>query len=326
MSETGRKKVLLNGDIHPSAMAILEARDDIEIEHLPIEREAEMPDKIKGATAVLARSCAVSAEMIASSNGLEVVSRHGVGYDKVAVDSLTARNIPLTVTGTANTPSVAEQTLMLMLAVAKGVLKTDQETRAGNFLAARHAMGRIELLEKKVLIIGFGRIGKVVTRRCQGFDMEVLACDPYIDQQLIRDAGTDPVEDFRDVLGEIDYLTVHTPLTEETRGLIGRDELARMKPTAVVVNCARGGIIDEDALYEALRDGGIYGAGIDVFDEEPTPGNHPLFTLDNIVCSPHAAASPVECLERMGVQAAQNILDVFDGRIAPEMVVNREIL
>ncbi len=326
MASPERKKVLINGGVHESAMALFAARDDIEVEVVPLENENEMPDRIRGANAVLARSVLVTPEMIASANGLQVVSRHGVGYDRVNVEALTARRIPLTVTGTANTPSVAEQALMLMLAVAKQVLPTDRETRKGQFLDARGALWRTELLDKTVLIIGFGRIGKVVARRCQGFDMEVMACDPYLDEKVMRDAGVTPVTDFRDILEDVDYLTVHTPLTDETRGMIGAAELVKMKSTAIIVNCARGGIIEEDALYAALSENRIFGAGMDVFVEEPTPGDHPLFSLENVVVSPHASASPVESMERMGIQAAQNILDVFDGTIPPEMVVNAEVL
>ena len=156
--------------------------------------------------------------------------------------------------------------------------------------------------------------------------MQVLACDPFIDQQTIRDAGVTPVENFRDVLREVDYLTIHVPLNDETENLIDVEELALLKSTAILVNCARGGIINEDALYDVLKNEKIFGAGIDVFAIEPTPGDHPLFTLDNVLVNPHAAASAMECLERMGVQAAQNILDSFDGKLDPGMVVNQEVL
>jgi D-3-phosphoglycerate dehydrogenase len=281
---------------------------------------------VTAANGILARSARITLELIAKANGLEVVSRHGVGYDRVNVEALSARNIPLTVTGTANSPTVAEHAMMFMLACAKRLRPTDRRTREGNFLKARQELDRVELLEKKVLIIGFGRIGKIVARRCQGFDMEVLACDPYIDQQIIWDAGVTPVESFRDVLGEIDFLTLHIPLGDETENLIGVKELAQLKRSAILVNCARGGIVNEDALYETLKVEKIFSAGIDVFAIEPTPGNHPLFTLDNVLVNPHAAASAVECLERMGVQAAQNILDQFDGKLDPDMVVNQEVL
>ena len=326
MSDAVKKTIIIDGDLHPSALALLEARGDVALLKVPLEDKSALASAVTGANAILARSAYITPELVATANGLEVVSRHGVGYDRVDVAALSARNIPLTVTGTANSPSVAEQTMMFMLACAKRLRPTDRRTREGDFLKARQEIGRIELLHKKALIIGFGRIGRIVARRCQGFDMEVLACDPYVDPQVIRDAGVMPVENFRDVLGDIDYLTIHVPLNDETRNLIGADELARLKPTAIVVNCARGGIINEDALYETLKAEKIFGAGVDVFAIEPTPGDHPLFTLDNILVNPHAAASPMECLERMGVQAAQNILDQFDGRLDPDMIVNRDVL
>lgn len=326
MSDVQKKTILIDGDVHPSALKLLEARSDIELVRVPLEDATALADAVTGANGILARSARITPELVATANGLEVVSRHGVGYDRVNVEALSARKIPLTVTGTANSPSVAEHAMMFMLACAKRLRPTDRRTREGDFLKARQELGRLELLEKKVLIIGFGRIGKIVARRCQGFDMEVLACDPYIDPQIMRDAGVTPVENFRDILGDIDYLTIHIPLNDETANLIGADELAQMKPSAILVNCARGGIVNEDALYDTLKAEKLFGAGIDVFAIEPTPGDHPLFTLDNVLVNPHAAASAVECLERMGVQAAQNILDQFDGKLDPDMVVNQDVL
>ena len=326
MSEGHNKTIVIDGDVHSSALAVLEARDDIDLVKVPLEDAAALAEAVSGANGILARSARITPVLIASANGLQIVSRHGVGYDRVNIEALSARKIPLAVTGTANSPSVAEHAMMFMLACAKRLRQTDQRTRNGDFLRARQELGRVELLEKKVLIIGFGRIGKIVARRCQGFDMQVLACDPFIDQQTIRDAGVTPVENFRDVLREVDYLTIHVPLNDETEILIGVEELALLKSTAILVNCARGGIINEDALYDVLKNEKIFGAGIDVFAIEPTPGDHPLFTLDNVLVNPHAAASAMECLERMGVQAAQNILDAFDGKLDPGMVVNQEVL
>ena len=326
MSEGHNKTIVIDGDVHSSALAVLEVRDDIDLVKVPLEDAAALAEAVSGANGILARSARITPELIASANGLQIVSRHGVGYDRVNIEALSARKIPLAVTGTANSPSVAEHAMMFMLACAKRLRPTDQRTRNGDFLKARQELGRVELLEKKVLIIGFGRIGKIVARRCQGFDMQVLACDPFIDQQTIRDAGVTPVENFRDVLREVDYLTIHVPLNDETENLIGVEELALLKSTAILVNCARGGIINEDALYDVLKNEKIFGAGIDVFAIEPTPGDHPLFTLDNVLVNPHAAASAMECLERMGVQAAQNILDAFDGKLDPGMVVNQEVL
>ena len=326
MSEEGKKTVLIDGDVHPNALALFDARNDVELVKVPLEDATALAEAVTGANGILARSARITPALIASANGLQVVSRHGVGYDRVDVEALTARNIPLAVTGTANSPSVAEHAMMFMLACAKRLRPTDRRTREGDFLKARQELGRVELLEKKVLIIGFGRIGKIVARRCQGFDMEVLAYDPYIDQQFIRDAGAMPVEAFRDVLGEIDFLTVHVPLNDETKDLIGATELGMMKSSAILVNCARGGIVNEGALHDALKEDRLFGAGVDVFVIDPTPGHHPLFTLDNVLVNPHAAASAVECLERMGIQAAQNILDLFDGKLDPQMVVNTDAL
>lgn len=320
------KRILVNGDCRKCGIETLRERDDVALDIVSTDSAHQWAERIRGAHAVLARSAPVTAEMIDSAPGLLIVSKHGVGYDRIDVDALTARGIPLAITATANAQSVAEQTMLLMLACAKRILPSDFRTRHGELHAARKAFDRIELYGKKVLVLGFGRTGKVVVKRCLGFEMDVLVCCPTHDPKGILAAGATPVEDFRSVLGEVDFVTLHVPLTDATRGLIGRDELAAMKPTSILVNCARGGLVDEEALHDALKSCAIFGAGLDVFRQEPPPADHPLFALDNLVVSPHAGGSAAEALERMGEQAARNILDAFDGRLDPAMVVNPQVL
>ena len=212
-----------------------------------------------------------------------------------------------------------------MLSLAKRGVLYDREVRKGNW-GIRFEDPAIDLAGRKVLILGFGRIGRRLVKRCAAMEMEVLVHDPYVVQDGIATAGATPVEDWRAVLGEIDFLSVNCLKNDETYGMVGAAELAAMRESAYVVNTARGGIIEEKALYEALKSRGIAGAGIDPFVVEPASENEPLFQLDNILVSPHSAGVTIESMFRMGSAAAQNIADCFDGKLNPENVINKEVL
>jgi D-3-phosphoglycerate dehydrogenase len=283
---------------------------------------------IADANGVLVRAAHITREVIEAAPALEVVSRHGVGYDAVDVEALTERGIPLTITPAANAVSVAEHAMFQMLALAKRCQEHDACVREGRFGEGRMAMRAADVHGKTLLIVGFGRIGSLVAPRALGFGMRVLACDPYIDPAVIEAAGCTPVADFRAVLPEVDVLTVHTPLTAQTRAMVGAAELAAMKPTALVLNTARGGIVDEDALAAALGAGRLAGAGVDVFEDEPGPPDiaRPLFARDNVIFSPHIAGVSLEAGIRMGRMSVQNVLDCFDGCLSADVVVNKEVL
>jgi D-3-phosphoglycerate dehydrogenase len=184
----------------------------------------------------------------------------------------------------------------------------------------------MELSGKTVLILGFGRIGTRSARRCAAFDMNVLIYDPFVDAQVIAKAGYEAVADLDAALPRADFLSVHCPKNAETVGLINADRLARMKKGALVVNTARGGIIDEAALYGALTSGHIAGAGLDVFAEEPAPVGHDLLTLDTVIASPHMAGVTAEAVQAMAVMTARNILSVLDGHPTRENVINQDVL
>ena len=228
--------------------------------------------------------------------------------------------------GTANSVSVAEHALHLMLALAKQSHVQDARLRAGAWNDAR-LVRPVDLAGRRVLVLGLGRIGRLLVSRLRAMEMEVLVHDPFVgDAEEIAATGASAADDWRAALPEIDILTVNCPKTPETTGMVGAPELAAMKPNAFVVNTARGGIIDEAALYEALRDRGIGGAGIDAFDQEPAPPDHPLFELDNAIFTPHVAGLTTEAVYRMNVRAAQNVVDACDGVLDPQFVVNREVL
>jgi D-3-phosphoglycerate dehydrogenase len=266
-----------------------------------------------------------TSRIIARADRLKVVSRFGVGYDAVDVPALTAAGIPLTIVGTANSVTVAEHSLFLMLALAKRCTIYDREVRKGNW-NIRWEYPAFDIAGRKVLVLGFGRIGRRLVPRLVAMQMNVLVHDPYVTQDAIACAGATPVEDWRAVLPDIDFLSVNCPKNEDTTGMVGAAELAAMKRTAFVINTARGGIVDEAALYEALKAETISGAGIDPFVIEPAPVDTPLFELDNIIVSPHSAGVTEESIYRMGYWAAKNVVDGFDGKLDPDNVINKEVL
>jgi len=323
-----RKKLLFIRAIREEGMRLARGRDDVEVAVTDHIAGDGLTEAIRDAHGILVRTAVIDQEVIDAAPRLEVVSRHGVGYDAVDVKALTTRGIPLTITPGANAVSVAEHAMFQMLALAKRCDEHDRGVREGRFEALRGTMLSRDVDAKTLLILGFGRIGSLVAPRARSFGMRVLACDPYIDAAVIEAAGCEPVTDFHAVLPEVDVVTVHTPLTDETRGIIGAAELAAMKSSALVLNTARGGIVDEDALADALARGALAGAGIDVFDCEPASPDtaHPLFQCDNVIFSPHCAGVSEEAGIRMGMMAVQNILDVFDGKLSPEVVVNKEVL
>jgi D-3-phosphoglycerate dehydrogenase / 2-oxoglutarate reductase len=318
-------KVLMIGSFHERGMALLEARDDVQYEIVDGRSEAEVADKIRDADAVTMRTFPLPASVIDQATRLKVVSRHGVGYDNIDVAALTARGIPLAIAADANATAVAEHTLFFMLALAKQALRHDRAVREGSW-EIRNRFETVDLMGRRVLVLGYGRIGREVAKRCAAFDMEVSVYDPYVQANVIEDGGYRSVPDFAAVLPETDVLSVHMPLGDESRHLIGAAELAALPDHALVVNCARGGIVDEDALYTALTSGTIAGAGIDVFEQEPPPENHPLFGLDNVILSPHTAGMSQEAAIRMAISTARNALAGIDGKLDPSMVVNKEVL
>ncbi len=318
----GKRKVLVIQGLHPEGLKLLQARADVEPVVLMSTDEAEIAAAARDAHAITVRSARITRAVIEAARGLRVVARHGVGYDAVDVGALSERRIPLAISLYANMVPVAEHVMFMLLALAKQGASYDGMTRRGDW-SGRWSPKAWELAGKHLLVIGFGRTGSRVARRARAFDMQVQACDPYIDQDLIARAGCVAVKDFRAALPAVDAVSVNCPLTAETRHMFSHAEFAAMQPSAVIVNCARGGIVDEAALHAALTSGKIRGAGLDVFEEEPSPADNPLFRLDNVIASPHIAGVTMESTVRMSVQTAQNVLDCFDGRLDPAVIVNK---
>ena len=256
---------------------------------------------------------------------IEVVARHGVGYDMIDVPALTRARIPLMTTGIANSPSVAEHALYLMLELAKcGAAFHAMVTE--NRWAQRLAQGLpMDLFEKTLLIVGFGRIGTRLAKMCLAIGMQVCVYDPYVDAAKIAAAGCQPMPNLNDALAQADFVSINCPKTTETNGMVAEEQFVRMKPAAFIVNTARGGIVDEAALHDALSTGRIAGAGLDVLEPEPPDPQNPLLKLPNVVLAPHMAGVTREALDRMAISLVNNVLSVLDGRPDLDNVVNKEI-
>jgi D-3-phosphoglycerate dehydrogenase len=323
---SNRKKVMLPDTMGRQGIALIRRRDDIEVVMYPAGvAQAELLPMLSDVAGIsLGGTPYRQAEMDASP-AIEVVARIGVGYDAVEVPALTARRVPLMVAGTANSTSVAEHAFHLMMALAKRSPALDAMVRKGTW-GDRHGGLPMELSGKTVLIVGFGRIGTRSARRCQGFDMNVLIYDPYVPTEQIRSAGCERVTDLDAALPRADFVSIHCPKNPETVGMFNTARLARMKPGAFMVNTARGGIIDEPALHTALTSGHLAGAGLDVFDMEPTPVNNTLLQLDKVITSPHMAGVTTESVAGMAVVTAENILSVLDGKPNRDNVINQEVL
>jgi D-3-phosphoglycerate dehydrogenase len=320
-----KRTVFLLQPIPDAGVALLQERNDIHVAIATDISEETLIREASGAHAIIARAAPVTRAIIDAADALCVVSRHGVGYDSVDVARLTERGIPLTIAIDANALSVAEHTLYLILALAKRGFTFDQAVKRGGF-DIRATLRGAEIDGKSLLTIGFGRTGTRVARLARAFDMQVFAYDPYIDQSLIAAAGCIAVDDYHAALPAMDVVTLHCPLTEETRHMVGERELDAMKPSAYLINCARGGIVDERALRAALMSNIIAGAGLDVFAREPLPADDPLLTLENLITSPHVAGVTLEAEIRMATSAARNVLAAFDGTLDPAVVVNSEVL
>ncbi len=321
-----RKKLLLPAAMSEAGWNVARARDDVEtVAFEDRAPEAEFRALLADADAVLLWGRPLRAADVDAAHELKAVARIGVGYDAVDVPALTARGIPLLIAGTANSVTVAEHAIFFMLHLAKRGFAQHEIVRSGRWREKMSAP-TVDLFGKTVLIIGFGKIGTRVAARLLAMEMTVLVHDPFVPDDVIRARGGIPAPDLNAALAKADFVTIHCPKKPDTIGLINAERLACMKPTAFLVNTARGGIIDEPALYHALTSGGIAGAGLDVFASEPVEPDNRIPHLPNVITAPHMAGVTLESLDRMGVTAVQNVLSVLDGRTASENVVNKEVL
>jgi D-3-phosphoglycerate dehydrogenase len=326
---SNKKKIFITESFSQAGRTLLGERDDIEMVEFPNmisagDFQAKLREHAPVHGVALGGTRFGETELEASGD-MKVVTRIGVGFDAVDVPALSKRRVPLMVAGTANSPSVAEHAVFMMLTLAKRATEMHSIVR-DNRWAARLGMLPYDLFGKTVLIVGFGRIGSRTAKRCLAMEMTVLVYDPYKPAADIKAAGCEPVTDLEASLPRADFVTIHCPKNPETVGMFNAARIKLMKPAAYLINTARGGIIDEKALHEALLSKRLAGAGLDVFEQEPPPAQHPLLALPNVIMAPHVAGVTREAVDRMSEQTARNILSALDGTPIRQNVINLDVL
>ncbi|MBW6484800.1 MAG: hydroxyacid dehydrogenase [Syntrophobacterales bacterium] len=317
-----KKKILIVQAIHEQGVQVFDDRFDVHVASDP--SVATVIKEIAGVEGVIVRMAPFTREIIEAADSLKVIGRHGVGLDNIDIPAATARGIVVANTPNANSTSVAEHTVTAIGALAKRVVVYDRATREGNW-EVRNSYKAVDLDGKTLGVVGIGRIGSLVAHRAAAaYNMRVVAYDPYILPERAAELGISMCATVEEVFRQGDVVTLHTPLTDETRGMVNVARLALMKDTAFLINFSRGEVVDEKALYAALKTGKIAGAALDVFDPEPPLGNNPLFTLENVLLSPHSAALTEECVIRMATGAAEAVVDVLSGR-RPQFAVNPDV-
>lgn len=304
-------RVLVTDELSPQAMELLDAAGDVSYDVVKRPPKDKLIEIIPEYDALLVRSSGrIDADVLAAATRLKVVGRAGAGVDNIDIEAASLRGVMVMNTPGANTIATAEHTITLMLALCRHVPQADASLRAGQWERSRF-MG-VQLYQKVLGIVGLGRVGQQVARRAQAFEMTVLAYDPYISGEVARELKVELVS-LDDLLARADFISLNAALTSESRGLIGAASIVKMKPGVRIINCARGALVDESALYDALVSGQVAGAALDVFSEEPLPADSKLRTLDNVVLTPHLAASTIEAQRDVGTKIVEQVLGALRG-------------
>ena len=315
-----KKKILVIQNIHQEGINLLKGNSSYEFEIFD-EINEDLKQKIVDCDAISIRTAKLPNEIISSAKKLQVISRHGVGYDNIDLKSTKEIGATLTITATANAVAVAEHVMFMLLNISKRKDMYDQSVKLGKFNERNKLPKTIELWGKNILIAGFGRIGQALIKRCLGFEMNVFVYDPYINDEKIKSLRGKKVNDIKEAVKEMDAISLHMPLNYETKNIINYDLLRSMKTNCIVINAARGGIINEIDLDKALRENLIFGAGLDVFETEPPKSDNPLLKNDKVFLSPHTAAFTEECMIRMGKETIQNIIDFFEKKLDKSKII-----
>ena len=315
------KKVLLAQPISENAVKFL--KEKVEVMVSPDPEDSVVRAHLKGCHGLIIRTgTRLSRETIMTADSLEVISRTGAGTDNIDIEAATEKGIPVCNTPDANTLTVAEHTLGLLLCMAKQIGELNTETRVGNW-KIRDTNSAMDLESKILGLIGFGRIGQKVVRLALAFRMEVYVFDPFLKDTLAP--GIKKSNRLEDILKISDFISLHAPLTDKTKNMLAEKEFALMKKGAIILNTSRGGLISEKDLIEALKMNRLGGAGLDVFQDEPLGKENPLCSLNNVILTPHTAALTKECKARVAMTAVRSALDVLEGR-QPQWVVNKDKL
>jgi len=315
------KKIAIIEEIHKDGIDLIEKNSNYKFEIITDVSENNLIKKLPEFDACTLRVTKLDEKILKHCPNLKAISRHGVGIDNVDLNYIKNNNISLLITATANAVAVAEHVLSMFLCLSKSIITYDNEVRAGNFKNNAEKIQTFELFNKNILIAGFGRIGKKLISRCLSFDAKVYIYDPYVEDEIIKNHGGIKVNDFEEGLKNADYVSLHMPLTSETKNLINYNVLKKMKKNSIIVNTARGGIINEGDLEKALNENIIFGAALDVFLNEPVEKDNPLLNNKKVILSPHSATFTDECTSRMGIETTKNIIDFFENKLDKSMIV-----
>ena len=315
------KNILIIQPIDKSGIEILENHPDYNFEIIDGTDLEEIKKKIIECDGISIRTAKLPAEVIKGAKNLKIISRRGVGYDNIDLEAAKEKNITISITATANAVAVAEHVMFMLLNISKRKDMYDKTVKSGRFNDRNKLPKTIELWNKNILIMGFGRIGKSLIKRCIGFEMNVYVYDPFVSKEEIESLGGKKIEDLKEGVKKMDALTLHMPLNEKTKNIINYDVLKNMKKNCIIINASRGGIINESDLNKSLNENKIFGAGLDVFDTEPPDNDNPLLKNDKTFLSPHTAAFTEECMVRMGKETIQNIIDFFDKKLEKSKIV-----
>ncbi len=315
-------KIAIVDKMHEDGINLLKNNPKFKCELIEDLSKENLLSKLPSFEGITLRRGRLDSEILEKCKNLKVISRHGVGFDNVDIKFLKENNIKLLITSTTTSVSPAEHIMFMILNILKGINLFDKAVRDGKFASVMHMKhNTFELSNKKILIIGFGRIGRKLIKRCLGFEMKVYVYDPFVEKKLIDSFGGIKVEELPNGLKEADIISLSVPLTKETNNMITLNEIKMMKKNAIIINTSRGGIVNEKDLNDALNNNLIHGAGLDVFTKEPPDKDNPLLKNNRVVLSPHAATFTQECLSKMSIETAQNIIDFFDGKLNTNSVV-----
>ena len=314
-------KIVISHPLYQDGMALLEGKAEIVITN---DGDSDrILDSLIDADAYILRIGKIDRKAIERCEKLKVITRPGVGYDSVDVQAATERGIPVVLCPAANARAVAEHTVALLLACAKNIVESVNETKAGNF-GIRNRYAAVDIVDKMLVVLGFGNIGRQVAKLCAALDMKVGVFDPFVKRETAEEMGYVYFENMLDALAAADFVSLHMPSMPSTRGMIAAEQFKAMKPTAFFLNAARGDVVNEPALIAALKNGEIAGAGLDVLVEEPFPADHPFMTMPNVVLTPHMAAQSQETVSKLVTMAAEGTLAVLRGEKWPS-VANPEV-
>ncbi len=316
-----KKRILVIQKVHEKGMELIKNHPNFEVDVTDDTSEENLKKKIQNCDGVSIRIANLSGNVMDQAKNLKIVSRHGVGYDNIDLKYAKDKDIKIAITANANAVTVSEHVFFNLLNISKRKDLFDKTVREGNFKDRNKLPKTIELWKKNFLIAGFGRIGQALIKRCLGFEMNVYVYDPFVTKEKIETLGGQKVDNIHDAVKSMDVISLHMPLTDKTKNLINYEILKTMKKNCIIINAARGGIINEADLDKALNENFIFGAGIDVFEIEPPDDNNPLLKNEKVFLSPHTAAFTEECMTRMGMETIQNIIDFFENKIDPSKIV-----